>query len=218
MALERVSLTPGYRKYLEFYTGVKREGTACYMCARKVGQDFPNTVERLVMDHLIPLEADEAIPGSAWEDKVMVHPVADYIIGPRSNSCWEVRRIDAAENFAPICDQCNNMKGGRACLALPSAETQAVIRAFHVAKWAKNRALFNPAAPILGDLPADLQKAYAAKARRKTFGAVSPTGADGADTPAERETILRSISAADYLASQAESNAQILEEGLPKRV
>ncbi len=175
--LERVNLVPGYRRYLEWKTGVKMDGTACYLCGRvryatgkdEAGRGWPFVVANLHMDHLIPLESDAATPDSPWAKVVVVVADSDFAadLGPRSKAAWEVREIDAPHNFAPICTQCNNLKGGRSCERFPSAAEQAAVAAFHIAKNAKNVALFQgKVGPVLGDMP----EALAAKYRIKKTG------------------------------------------------
>ena len=177
MALERVDLTPGYRRMCEHALGVKETGTCCAMCDRPLNRDiaFPHAVSRLVLDHKTPLESDNATPDSAWARIVVVSAPADMALGPRSKSEWEVRAIDDVANMQQLCDQCNNLKGARDFLRDLTTEEKAAVRAFHVAKYEKNMALYQGASgPALGDMPAALAAKYRRKAQKDYHASEEP--------------------------------------------
>lgn len=168
--LPRVNLVPGYRAFLEHATGTKTEGAACYLCGRvrntsKDGPQWPLTVSQLHMDHVFPLESDAATVDSPWAGIVVVSATANWESGPRSKREWEVRAIDAPDNFRAICTQCNNLKGARACNRELTPAEQSKVAAFHIAKAEKNATLYNERDPVLGEMPAALAAKYRMKAR-----------------------------------------------------
>ena len=170
--LPRVNLVPGYRAYLEYKTGVKTEGTPCYLCGRalntsKEGPRWPLSVSFLQMEHVKPLEGDDVTEESPWARIVTVTATADWESGPRSKREWDtIREIDTPLNFRACCSQCNNLKGARECLRGVTPAEQKAVRDFHIAKAAKNAALYNERDPVLGDMPVALAAKYRMKARK----------------------------------------------------
>lgn len=170
--LLRVNLVPGYRAYLAHKTGVKSEGTPCYLCGRalntsKEGPQWPLSVSFLQMEHVKPLEGDDVTEGSIWDSLVVVTADSDWESGPRSKREWDnVRLIDAPDNFRACCSQCNNLKGARECLRDVTPAEQKAVRDFHIAKAAKNAALYDARNPVLGEMPAALAAKYRMKARK----------------------------------------------------
>ena len=169
--LPRVNLVPGYRRLCEFVTGVKEDGTSCYLCGRlrdTVNKNFPHNVQLMNMDHLVSLESDAVTESSTWNQPVEIEAPQEFETGPRSSRTWTVREIDSPRNMLAICTQCNNLKGGRSLDRLPTDEERNAVRDFHIAKFLKNQALFqSKAGPVLGEMPAALAAHYRNKAKKE---------------------------------------------------